>query len=85
MKQKKHIVVLSILSSIVLVVGGICAWVGIRSMRANDILKEVQWYDPEGKEFTSSTKDELLDVSALSKYYDFKGQKICLGADITVN
>ena len=45
----------------------------------------VAWYDENGKEFTICTAQELLEFAKLSKYYDFKGQTIKLGADIVVN
>ena len=46
---------------------------------------DVEWYDVNAKEFTITTADELYEISALSSYYNFKGQTIKLGADIVVN
>ena len=85
MKNRKKLVLSSLILVGVLVVAGLGIWLNIRQNRANDILKQVQWYDPEGKEFTIGTAEELLDVSALSKYFDFKGQTIYLDADIALN
>lgn len=45
----------------------------------------VEWYQPEEKEFTISTKQELYELVALSNFYSFEGQTIKLGADIVIN
>lgn len=84
MKQKKH-VVMCILLTCILAVAGVGIWFGIQHKRASDILESVKWYNLDDKEFTITTTDELYDVAELSQYYDFKGQTIYLGADITVN
>ena len=84
MKQKKH-VVMCILLTCILAIAGVGIWFGLQHKRASDILESVKWYNLDDKEFTITTTDELYDVAALSQYYDFKGQTIYLGADITVN
>ncbi|MBO4854240.1 MAG: hypothetical protein J5482_03765 [Oscillospiraceae bacterium] len=45
----------------------------------------VAWYDESGTEFTINTIKEMREFAALSEYYDFEGQTIKLGADITDN
>lgn len=85
MKQKKHVVMLSVLFVCILAVGGLSLWTIVRHMNKKAMLEEVEWYDSDGKEFTITTTDELYDVATLSKYFDFKGQTIYLGKDITVN
>lgn len=85
MKKKKHVVILCILLVCVLVAGGISVWAVMKHEEKRSILDEVAWYDPDGKEFTIKTADELYDVAKLSSYFDFKGQTIYLGADIVIN
>ena len=46
---------------------------------------DVDWYDPNGAEFTISTVEQLYQLAELSQFYDFAGQTVKLGADITVN
>ena len=45
----------------------------------------VSWYNETDKTFTIATVEELYEFSALSKFYDFKGQTIKLDADLVVN
>ncbi|MBQ8802466.1 MAG: hypothetical protein IJZ53_02365 [Tyzzerella sp.] len=85
MRNRRKLVISSMVLVWVLVLAGLGLWVGINNKKSNDILKEVGWYNPECKEYTISTKEELYDVAALSKYFDFKGQTIYLSKDIEVN
>ena len=45
----------------------------------------VSWYNEEDSEFVISTKEELVELSQLSRFYSFEGQTIKLGADIVLN
>ena len=45
----------------------------------------VSWYNETDSVFTITTAEELYELAELSKFYNFKGQMIKLGADIVVN
>jgi hypothetical protein len=46
---------------------------------------DISWYDADKKSFTITTSAQLYGFALLSSGYDFAGQTIKLGADITVN
>ncbi len=48
-------------------------------------LVDISWYDPAGASFEITTTKEFFGFAYLSRSYDFSGQVIKLGADITVN
>lgn len=85
MKKKKIVITLCIVMILGLTAGCLGAWFIIRHKAMSALLEEVEWYNLDDKEFTITSSEELFDLATLSKYYDFKGQKIILGADIAVN
>lgn len=66
-------------------VAGLGIWHMNNSKPTEGNVLGVSWYNENGTEFTITTAEELFEVAQLSKYYDFKGQTIKLGADIVVN
>ena len=86
MKKKTFSIVTIIVTIIaLLLVGtGFLIYFNAKPMKTGNKLG-VAWYDPEGKEFTITTADELYEFAALSDYYNFVGQTVKLGADIVVN
>ena len=46
---------------------------------------DVSWYDPTSAAFEITNVQQLYGFAYLSRSYDFRGQTIKLGADITVN
>ncbi|MBQ7859247.1 MAG: hypothetical protein IJ347_03815, partial [Faecalibacterium sp.] len=46
---------------------------------------DISWYDPAGAAFEITNVQQLYGFAYLSRSYDFRGQTIKLGADITVN
>ena len=46
---------------------------------------DVSWYDPTGASFEITNVQQFYGFAYLSRSYDFRGQTIKLGADITVN
>jgi len=83
--MKKKILLFAGLSAL-LVVACLGLWLAMRpSQESVGNKADVEWYREDGSEFTISTVEELYDLVKLSKYYDFKGQTIKLGADIVVN
>ena len=45
----------------------------------------ISWYNESDKEFTITTKEQLIEFSKLSNYYSFENQTVKLGADIVMN
>ena len=82
-KHKKLIVFLGILLAVVLVVGGLLIWGNQGTQEVTET--HIDWYDPETKEFTLTTVEELYGLAILSEQYDFGGQTVRLGADIALN
>ena len=86
--NKKKIMLITTVSILVLLLGAACVGLylnGNRKVLSTGNVADIEWYDPNGKEFTISTAQELYDVVTLSSFYDFQGQTIKLGADIVVN
>lgn len=48
-------------------------------------LVDLSWYNPTGGTFVIKTMEQFYGFAYLSRSYDFRGQTIQLGADITVN
>jgi len=48
-------------------------------------LDNITWYDKSKDEFVLSSTQELYEFAALVNQWDFKGQTVKLGSDITVN
>ena len=46
---------------------------------------DVSWYKPDGKTFTIKNLKQLYGFAELASAYDFEGQTVKLGANITVN
>ena len=46
---------------------------------------DISWYDQAGATFELTTPQQLYGFAYLSRSYDFRGQTIKLGADITIN
>ena len=86
MVLKKWMMILFTGISVILLAAGIGAWI-----LAGELTKEpnnklgVKWYDEDGTVFTLTKAEELFELAKLSKYYDFAGQTIRLGADIVMN
>ena len=86
MKKKTKIVLLGVLIFALLVASGLgIMFVLKKTPSGSGNVLDVAWYDEDGTEFTIDTADELYELAALSKHYNFKGQTIKLGADIVVN
>ncbi len=83
-KKKKTLLLCGIILAVAVLSGAGLLIYNLVGSKVGNVL-DVAWYDEEGTEFTISTADELYELAALSEYYDFKGQTIKLGADITVN
>ena len=86
MKKKK--IILSTCLGALLVIACVGIWLGIRNVDkevGNGNKLGVSWYHENGDEFVITTAEQLLEMAKLSKYYDFKGQTIKLGADIVIN
>ena len=86
MKKKK--IILSTCLGALLVIACVGIWLGIRNSKqtvGNGNKLGVEWYHENGDEFVITTVEQLYELAKLSKYYDFKGQTIKLGADIVVN
>lgn len=79
-KNKVAIIVLACVLLVAVLVSGIFLWLKWKKETA-----WTSWYKENGTEFTISSADELYGFAILSKTYDFEGQTIKLGADITVN
>jgi len=45
----------------------------------------VSWYSEDGTEFTITSKEQMMDLMALSEFYDFQGQTFKLQKDIVFN
>ena len=56
-----------------------------RGMPGHGNIENIDWYNEKDKEFIITDVDMLYDVATLSNHYDFAGQTLKLGADITVN
>jgi len=86
MKKKTFGIVTAIVTCIALLLVGMGFWIYYRTEPTETGNRlGVEWYDPNGKEFTITTADELYEFAALSDYYNFRDQTIKLGADIVVN
>ena len=89
MKKNKKLIIIALILFLVaaLSVGGILLLTGGRGETAPEPVTnwDTDWYNPEEKEFTITTMEELYGLAELSKTYDFKGQTIKLGADIVIN
>ncbi len=89
MKKSKLILILVpvLLLVCVLAVGGIALLANTFGESVPEVPENVDtgWYDENEKEFLLTTVEQLYGLAELSKTYDFKGQTIKLGADITVN
>lgn len=85
MKKRSKLILSIVLAILVLAGAALGVQHGMNQKKAEEVLTEEEWYNPEQKEFTITTKEELFKVAELSQYYDFKGQTILLGADIVVN
>ncbi len=83
MSKKLKTILLCVGVLVLASVAGLGIW--FLSKPAGGNVLGVEWYDEAGTEFTITTADELMEVAALSKYYDFKDQTIKLGADIVMN
>ena len=86
MKKKK--IILSTCLGALLVIACVGIWLGMRNSKQtvdNGNKLGVEWYHENGDEFVITTVEQLYELAKLSKYYDFKGQTIKLGADIVVN
>lgn len=55
------------------------------SVAGVDRLVDLSWYNPTGKKFVITNAKEFYGFAYLSRSYDFSGQTIMLGADITIN
>lgn len=64
---------------------GIMKLIQMKNVAETGNVLGISWYDPTAKEFTINTLEELEEFAQLSDFYDFKGQKIKLGADIVIN
>ena len=87
MKKWKKILIAVLASVLLLGVSGTGAYllyVHVYQAFNTDNLAGVEWYSEDESEFTISTADELYEFSKLSQYYDFKGQKVKLNADIII-
>ena len=80
---KKITIWVSCLCAAAVIAAGIVGWLTGSALGNNKA--GVAWYDPDGKTFTITTAQELYDLAKLSRYYDFAGQTIRLGADIVFN
>ena len=85
MKKKTFGIVTAIVTCIALLLVGMGFWIYYNAEPiATGNKLGVEWYDPNGTEFTITTADELYELAALSDYYNFRNQTIKLGADIVV-
>jgi len=87
MKKTRKITLIAIFSVLVLGLLGVGGYLLYNNLTGSQTgnLAGVEWYSETEKEFTISTADELFELAKLSEYYDFKGQKVKLGADIVIN
>ena len=86
MKNKK-IIIISVLMLVLVATGVLGAFLMFKSEEVAPIGNKanIDWYTEDGDEFIISTEEELYGLVKLSKYYDFSGQIIRLGADIVIN
>ena len=87
MKKTRKITLIAIFSVLVLGLLGVGGYLLYNNLTGSQTgnLAGVEWYSETEKEFTISTADELFELAKLSEYYDFKGQKVKLDADIVIN
>lgn len=55
------------------------------SVQGAERLVDISWYNPTGMNFEIKNMQQFYGFAYLSRSYDFSGQTIKLGADITVN
>ena len=85
--KKKKIIIISVLMLVLVATGVLGAFLMFKSEEVAPIGNKanIDWYTEDGDEFIISTEEELYGLVKLSKYYDFSGQTIKLGADIVIN
>jgi len=87
--KKKKVIILSVLMLVLVATGVLGAFLMFKNeeveVAPTGNKANIEWYTEDGDEFVISTEEELYGLVKLSKYYDFSGQTIKLGADIVIN
>jgi len=85
--KKRKMVILSVLIFVLFAAGILGAFLMFGKKETEHAINKanIEWYTEDGKEFVLTTEEELYGLVELSKYYDFSGQTIKLGADIILN
>ena len=87
--KKRKVIILSVLMLVLVATGVLGAFLMFKNEEVEGLptgnKANIEWYTEDGDEFVISTEEELYGLVKLSKYYDFSGQTIKLGADIVLN